>query len=229
MATLANQVGDHPVIFTLLNRFERQREELGAPQAASDQHGDHGMVTPCAWSRGVPRSEKPSTLFRRQPVAEADADAVDPFHAADARGQFRAEETSIGGLVRDPADGRETQVDRGGCVLALLKVNAVAQDHRAVEREAGLRAVPSDELPDGVIVSALPAGGCKAVEHRSLGVLEIGQSEDTFGRLLAASFGLWHRATASFNRRRQPHQILVPAALIVTNAQFEPSRKVRSA
>jgi len=37
MATLANQVGDHPVISTLLNRFERQREELGAPQAASDQ------------------------------------------------------------------------------------------------------------------------------------------------------------------------------------------------
>ena len=112
------------------------------------------------------RSEKRSTLFRRQPVAEADADAVDPFHAAGARGQFRAEEASIGGLVRDPADGRETQVDRGGCVLALLEVNAVPQDHRAVEREAGLRAVPLDELPDGVIVSALPAGGCKAVASK---------------------------------------------------------------
>jgi len=96
-----------------------------------------------------------------------------PLHPADACGQFRTEEATIGGLVRDPADGRETQADRGGCVLALLKVNAVAQDHRAVEREAGLRAVPSDELADGVVVRTLPAGGHEAVEHRSLGVLEI--------------------------------------------------------
>jgi hypothetical protein len=29
-----------------------------------------------------------------------------PFDAADARGQSGAEEASIGGLVRDPADGR---------------------------------------------------------------------------------------------------------------------------
>ena len=76
---VTNQVGDHTVIFTLRDRFDRQGEELGAPQAASDQHGDHCMITSCAWSRNVRMSEKPSTLFRRQPVAEADANAADPF------------------------------------------------------------------------------------------------------------------------------------------------------
>ena len=49
---VTNQVGDHPVIFTLRDRFDRQGEELGAPQAASDQHGDHCMITP----RGVAMS-----------------------------------------------------------------------------------------------------------------------------------------------------------------------------
>jgi hypothetical protein len=52
---------------------------------------------------------------RRQPVAEPTPMRRIPIYAADARGQLRAEKASIGGLIRDPADGRETQVDRAGC------------------------------------------------------------------------------------------------------------------
>jgi hypothetical protein len=39
------------------------------------------------------------------------------------------------GLVCDPANGCEAQVDRGGRIATLLKVHAIAQDHRAVKRE----------------------------------------------------------------------------------------------
>ena len=49
------------------------------------------------------------------------------------------------------------------------------------------------ELANGVLVSALPAGGAKAVEHCGLGVFEIRQGEDAFGRFLAMCFGVWHR------------------------------------
>jgi hypothetical protein len=116
------------------------------------------MVASCAWRCSIGFGEQPSALFRRQPVPEAHADASEPLYAADASSQFGTEETGIGSLVRDPANGREAQIDRGGRVVALLKVNAVAEDHRAVEREAGLRAVPSDELANGVLVGSLPTG-----------------------------------------------------------------------
>jgi hypothetical protein len=38
---------------------------------------------------------------------------------------------------RSSANGCEAQIDRCGRVVALLKVNAVAENHRAVERAAG--------------------------------------------------------------------------------------------
>jgi hypothetical protein len=151
------------------------------------------MVTPCAWRCSLSRSEQPSALCRRQPVAEAHADASEPLHAADPRSQFRTEQTGIGSLVRDPANCCEAQIDRGRRVVALLEVNAIAQDHRAVEREPGLRAIPCDELANGVLVGALPTGGGEAVEHGGLGVFEIGEGEDAFGRFLSSALGVWHR------------------------------------
>jgi hypothetical protein len=104
-----------------------------------------------------------------------------PFHAADAGGQFRTEEASIAGLVRDWADGCEAEVDRGWRTAVLFKVNAVAQDHRAVKRETGLRAVPSDELANGMVVGSLPAGGGEAVEHRGLGLSRSGRARTRLG------------------------------------------------
>ena len=41
------------MIFTQLNRFECQREELGSPQPAPDQHRDHGMVVGALRTRGA--------------------------------------------------------------------------------------------------------------------------------------------------------------------------------
>jgi hypothetical protein len=46
MPALADEVGDDSVPFALLNRLERQREQLGAAQPTADQHGEHGMVAP---------------------------------------------------------------------------------------------------------------------------------------------------------------------------------------
>jgi hypothetical protein len=48
--------------------------------------------------------QQPSALFGREPVAETDAEAPDALDAADARSEFRAQQASIGGLVRDPPD-----------------------------------------------------------------------------------------------------------------------------
>ena len=77
-------------------------------------------------------------------------------------------------------------------------------EHGAVECEARLRAVPGDELANRVLVGPLAAGGRQAVEDCGLGVFEIGQGEDAFGRFLTTGLGMWASATASFNRRREP-------------------------
>jgi len=51
------------------------------------------MVASCTWRCYIGFREKPSALFRRQPVPEAHANAAEPFYAADTRSQFEAEET----------------------------------------------------------------------------------------------------------------------------------------
>jgi hypothetical protein len=116
------------------------------------------MVAPFARSRRVPIKQS-STLFRTQPISQADADAAHAFHAADACSKFRTEKAGVSSLVRDPTDCRETQVDRGRRVVSLLKVNAVAEDDGAIERQAGFRAVPRDELADGMVIGPLATGG----------------------------------------------------------------------
>jgi len=69
-----------------------------------------------------------SALIGREPVAKTDAKAPDTLHAADACGQLRTEEASVGRLVRHAPNGGQAKVDRGGCVLPLLKVNPIPED-----------------------------------------------------------------------------------------------------
>jgi hypothetical protein len=54
--------------------------------------------------------EQSSTLIGREPVAETDAEAPDTLHAADACGQLRAQEPSVGRLVRHPPNGGQAEL-----------------------------------------------------------------------------------------------------------------------
>jgi hypothetical protein len=86
--------------------------------------------------------------------------AIDTSHALDpanACRQLRTEETGIGRLICDPSDGSEPEIDRGGRVVVLLEMDAIAEHDRAVERQPRLRTVPGDELGDRVVVGTLAA------------------------------------------------------------------------
>jgi hypothetical protein len=61
----------------------------------------------------------------------------------------------------------------------LFETNPVPEHDGAVERKAGFRTVPRDELANGVIVGPLAAGGREAAQHRSLGVFEVREREDS--------------------------------------------------
>lgn len=54
--------------------------------------------------------KQPLALFGCQPVAETDAETPDALDAADARGEFGAQEPGVGSLVRDAADRRSRRL-----------------------------------------------------------------------------------------------------------------------
>jgi len=56
-------------------------------------------------------------------------------------------------------------------------VHAVANDHDAVEGQAGLGAVPGDELVNGVLVHTARGWRAEAIEHGQLAVIQIRQAK----------------------------------------------------
>ena len=61
--------------------------------------------------------------------------------------------------------------------MAGFQVHPVANDHDPVECEAGFRAVPGDELIDGVLVNAARGWRAETVEHRQFAMIQIGQAK----------------------------------------------------
>ena len=74
VSAFADEIRNHPVLLTLLNRLNVQRQQLGAAEATANQHGDHRLVSQLARVRRVvaSRSRRPcsgvSQLPRRTPM-----------------------------------------------------------------------------------------------------------------------------------------------------------------
>jgi len=132
------------------------------------------------------QGKQPPSLFRRQPVPEADAQPSHALDTTNACGQFGTQQTGISRLVRDTTDGGQPQIDGRGRVMGLLEVDAIAEDDGAVECEARLRAVPGDELANRVLAGPLAARGRQAIQHGRLGLFQVGKGQHSLRRLLLA-------------------------------------------
>jgi hypothetical protein len=86
----------------------------------------------------VGRGEQMSALLGGEPVSQPHPDPLGSLYAGDAGGEFGAEQAGIGGLVGDPPNGCEAQIDRRRGVQFLFEKNSVSQDYGAIERQAGL-------------------------------------------------------------------------------------------
>jgi hypothetical protein len=126
-------------------------------------------------------------------LREAHAQPPDAFHATNAGGEFRAEEPGIRRFIGDASHGRESEIDGGRRVAALLEVDAIAEDDGAVEGQARLRAVPGDKFSDGVFIGALTAGRSQVVQHGDLRVFEVREGQEPLRALLLAAFRCGHR------------------------------------
>jgi hypothetical protein len=104
VAGLADQVGDHPMLVSLLNRPELQRQQFAAAETAANQYGHHRVFAELT-RRGRRPVEQPPPLVGGEPVPEPDADPTHALHATNARREFRTEQPGIGRLVGNATHG----------------------------------------------------------------------------------------------------------------------------
>jgi hypothetical protein len=62
-------MGDYPMLFSLLEAFERQSKYLCSSEAASQQDGNHSIISLAADTALVEPGKEALALFRGQPVA----------------------------------------------------------------------------------------------------------------------------------------------------------------
>ncbi len=91
-------------------------------------------------------------MLGRKPIAHPNAKLLSTLDAANSGGEVRTKQARISGFVREAADRRQPEVDGRRGVTRLLKENAVSGHNGLVEGQARLRAMPFDELPNGMIV-----------------------------------------------------------------------------
>jgi hypothetical protein len=80
----------------------------------------------------------------------------------------------------------------------LFEVNPVPEHDGTVEREAGLRTVPGDELANRVVVGSLAAGRRQAVQDGCLGVVRDPGAPESAWVTSSCEISTWTSATASF-------------------------------
>jgi hypothetical protein len=69
VAARAHHIGDYPMLFSLLEAFERQSSHLCSSKAASHQDGNHSIISFAADTALVEPGKEALALFRGHPVA----------------------------------------------------------------------------------------------------------------------------------------------------------------
>ncbi len=195
VTTLADQIGDDPMILALLHRLDR---DGCAAKATSEQHRHHSAIPLSAQRLLIEGAEETLALFGREPVAEAYAQPPHAFDAADAGGQFGAQQAGVGRLIGDTPNGSKSEVDGRWCEALLFEMDSVAEHYGPVESQPGLGTVPVHELVNRVIVGSLCAGRGQCGEHGGLGLLQIGKRQGLLGSLPFVLLGSRQSGTASF-------------------------------
>ena len=114
VAPLADQVHYCPVTLAHLHLIHFQADQFRSAEAATEQHGQHGVISLGTHAIAVSMFEHHRTLLRTQPVAGAKPELLHSFHSADSRSQFGTQQARVGCLVSKAPHGRELLVDGVG-------------------------------------------------------------------------------------------------------------------
>src|SRR5208283_5846190 len=114
------------------------------------------------------------------------------FHTLNPGSQITAQQSAVRRFMREPPDGSQPLIDRCCRQSAGFKVYAVADHHDAVQCQAWLGAVPSNELFNRICIRPPRFGRSQGAEHCGLGMIQIGEPEDCAVQLGFALF--WDHA-----------------------------------
>ena len=101
------------MLLPLLDVLNSQRRQFRAAETASQQNCERGIVALSAKIGNVRCAQKALSLLRSKPIANGYTKSLGPFHPSNSSGQIGAQETAIRGLVCQPPDGGEPQVNGG--------------------------------------------------------------------------------------------------------------------
>jgi hypothetical protein len=104
--SLANQVGNHPVLLTDLKISHSESNQFGASQTASDQERQNRSITLTSQAISLPFREQASGLFDGQPVSDPSAQAFCTFDAPDSGCQFGTQKSCISCLMCESSYSR---------------------------------------------------------------------------------------------------------------------------
>jgi hypothetical protein len=82
MGALANKIGNDPVLLPLLDIFNSQRRPFGAPQTATQENGEHGVISLAAKTANLYGPQKTLTLLRRKPITNRHTQSFGTLQAA---------------------------------------------------------------------------------------------------------------------------------------------------
>ena len=99
MASLSDQICDHPMFFAQLNRLHRQREQFTPPKATPNQHREHRSVALTAESIGAGALQQPLALLSGKPISDSYPQPTNSFHTPYAGRKFWTEQTGISCLI----------------------------------------------------------------------------------------------------------------------------------
>jgi hypothetical protein len=170
---LANQVHHCPVPLAHLDLVQLQTDKFRSAKATTEQHGQHGVVTPGTHAIATSMCEHLGTLLRAQPVARAKPELLDSLDTADPGRQLGTQQARVCGFVSQATHGCKLLIDGVGGQMPRFQVHAIAHDHDAVEGQPRLGAVPGDELINCVLVNAARGWRAEAVEHGQFAMIQI--------------------------------------------------------
>ena len=73
LTTLANEVGDYPVLFSLLEVFDSEPSDIRPSESTTEENRDHCVVAFGTQVLSAERCEKSLPLFSSQPIPDARA------------------------------------------------------------------------------------------------------------------------------------------------------------
>jgi hypothetical protein len=159
VTTLANKIGDDPVLFSLLKVFDGESCYLSSSETTTEQNRDHCVVAFGTQVLTAERCEESLPLVRRQPIPDAQTMLLYALDPPDSRRKIGAQKTAVGSFVCQSPNRGKAQVDRGGGIFGLFESDPVACHHGLVERKARFGAVPLDKFTNRMIVGPLRTEG----------------------------------------------------------------------